>query len=315
MADKVGFSLNTGVLKWLLSIFIFVVIVSYILPRSELLNVAKGVNLYSIAILSVLASFSLFSNSIILKMLLSSFNVHIPVVESFAVSSFNALGNYLTALGGGTLSKAVYLKKRYDFSYSAFVASMSATHIVDLLMVSLLGCIVLVYVSGLVMLWGKVLFIGFLFLGILTFCLLVLPLALPPFAGRIFNALRDIIDGWSMLKKRRRLLVQLSMLLLINHLLFALEFLVGYEAFSLKIGIADAVLIGVLSSLSTIIKITPANLGVQEGVIAFSSQLLGAGFGEGLLVAGLLRMVSVVLFSFYGGLLGFYIIKKKYRVQ
>lgn len=39
-------------------------------------------------------------------------------------------------------------------------------------------------------------------------------------------------------------------------------------------------------------KMTPANLGVQEAVVASSSYSLGIGFEKGLLAAGLVRVIA-----------------------
>ena len=58
-------------------------------------------------------------------------------------------------------------------------------------------------------------------------------------------------------------------------------------------------------------KVLPANLGVYEGSIALSSQLLGVGFREGLLAAGLVRVVSIFVMLIFGLIFGMRILVGK----
>lgn len=294
------------VLQWLLLLLIAGAFFYIVFSRHELLNIVAGIEIEDIFFLAIISICSILSNSLTLKVVLNSFNVFPSLKECFGISSVNSMGNYLFTWGGGTVGKALYLKKRHGFSYSSLLSSTAATYILDLLCASVLGMISLTLVGGLDKSWGRSLFAGFFFLGILSVVLAMLPVSFTFFGERIGNVLREVAKGWRQIKGNRRLICKLVFLLLTNQLLNAAEIFVSYRAFSINVDMASSILMGVIASLSIVIKLTPANLGVQEGVIAFSSHMLGIGFGEGLLAAGLIRVVSLCVIFILGGFCSFF---------
>lgn len=253
--------------------------------------VIKDISYLNIAILAVLGFLILFLNGLMLKIFLYPFNISMSLSECFGVSAISAMGNYLAPFGGGTVGKAVYLKRRYDFPYSAFLALMSVTSILDILMAILLGSGVVIFTGNMLYPWKGAFLLLFLTLVIALVAVFSLNRLIPDI--KFFKIARDALEGWRMLCGRRYMMTKISMLLLTNYLLSSAELFTGYGAFSVGISPADAILLSTISSLSSIIRFTPANIGFQEAVIASSSHLLGVGLREGLLAAGLLRVVSI----------------------
>lgn len=262
--------------------------------------------------LAVVGFLSLLMNGIVLKAVLSPFDIRLPMGESFGIASITAMGNYLTLFGGGTAGKAVYLKRRYDFPYSKFLASMSAVSILDLMWVGFLGSSMLIVTYKILFPWGQALLSVFLILTVVSF--LVLSFGSMFYEKRFFKNVKVALDGWEMIRSSRDLLLKVSLLLLANHLLSSAELFIGYSVFSINISVADAVLLGAISSLSSIIRFTPASIGIQEAVIASSSHLLNIGFGEGLLVAGFMRVVSTGIVFLFGGLCAIGFGNRKYNL-
>ena len=95
-----------------------------------------------------------------------------------------------------------------------------------------------------------------------------------------------------------------SLLLLLNFILSTAELALSYSAFSIDIALEEAVLMEAISRFSGIIKILPGNLGIYEGSIALGSQILNVGFSEGLLAAGLVRVVSICVILIFGLIFG-----------
>lgn len=268
-------------------------------------GVISHISFNSIFLLMFLNLLTFLSLGLILRNLLQSFDIRLSVSEGVGVASLTYMGNYLTIPGGGAVGKAVYLKRKYNFSYHNFFASMSATHILDLMYISILGITMVILCGGLSEVWGLPVISAFVVAGIISVWLVAFPFNFRNCRGKFFNTLRDVVEGWKIIRKDRLLIARISVLLLMNHLLAVLEVVVGYDVFSVEIGIVEAALLALISTLSTIVKITPANLGIQEAVIAASSHLLGIGFEEGLMVAGCLRLVAVVVTFFMGGVFGF----------
>lgn len=298
-------------LKWALLLLTFGVIVNYFFNRPEVLGVVQEVNPNNILVLAGISCLCLLSYGLILNSLLRTFNISVPMHECFGIFSLSALGNYVTSFGGGTIGKAVYLKRRYRFPYTDFLASMSATHILNLFLASLLGCSVVSLTDWVSPSWGATAMAGFLLSGFLTFGLLVYPFKFEINRIKIFKVMADVVDGWNIIKRDKGLIIKISLLLLVNHLLAAAELFAGYSAFSISVSIADVILLGVISCFSMVIRVTPANLGIHEVLVALSSHLLGVGFEEGLLAAGLLRVVSLFIAILSAGTFGAFLLLKE----
>lgn len=300
MADQEVYALKDSILSRLLLPIVLGGFLYYLWIHPDLFAAIRDINYINVGMLAGLGFLMLLSNSLMLRIFLYPFNIRIPVSECFGISSISAMGNYIISFGGGTVGKAVYLKRRYYFSYPAFLASMSAAFILDLLLASFLGSSMVILTGNISSPWGQTLLAVSFILGVVSFMVLFLDLRI--YEGRVFKVIRDALDGWNSIRRDRGLLAKVSLLLLANHMFSSVELIAGYSAFSIKISIADAILLGAISSLASIMRFTPANIGLQEAVIASCSHLLGIGFSEGLLAAALLRVVSMGIVFSFGGL-------------
>ena len=154
------------------------------------------------------------------------------------------------------------------------------------------------------------LFWGFSIFGLLVLGVMVLPFNPPIRDGKILNLVSNIFEGWHLLRKNFRIVLVIGLLLLINYMITSAQLFLCYRAFSFDVNFSSAMFVAVVSTLSGVIRITPGNLGVEEGVIAFSSHLLGIGLGEGLLVAGLMRGISTAMVFLSAGIFGSQLFKE-----
>ena len=287
----------------------FIALAYYYLPSQfEVSAFLKDVDPKHIYVIAVINLLHLLSMSLIFYLLLRFYLVDFSLLQSIGITAMSSIGNYVTSLGGGTIGKAYYLNKRHNFSYSAFISSIASIQVLDLLWISLLGCSAVVVCGWMLEVGGEGLFVVFLSVGFLVLVILVYAKCFRIDGTKPGMALGLVIKGWELICRDRELISKIAILLFINHILVAFELMTGYKTFGININFFEAILLGLCSSLSLIIKLTPANLGVQETVIAFSSQVIGIGFGEGLLVAGLLRVVSVIVVFLLGGIFSFSLI-------
>ena len=296
-------------------LFLLLILVSllyFLSMQKDTLLLLKGIRVEGLYILIAISPLFLLSNALILRSLLRLFNVKLILRECLGICSVTAVGNLLTAFGGGTITKAIYLERRHAFQYTAFLSSMSAVYLLDLLLVGFLGGAIIAFNGFLDSEKSLTVFGGFLCMGVASITLLLTPIRLKEGNGWIADKLSNLFSGWKTIKGDSKLMVKIGLLLLLNNILAALELIAGYYSFSTVVEFPTALLIGMVTGLLNVVKLTPANLGVQEAVIAFSSTLMGIGFGEGLLAAALIRIVSMATVFVYAGIFGGYFVLSRY---
>lgn len=280
-------------------------LVSYLLSHPEVFRTIKSVNIVWVCIMVVLNSLLILLKGIILQTILRSFNVNLTLIKCFGISSLTAMGNYLFVLGGGSIGKAFYLKRKHDFPYAAFLASTAATYILSFILVSIIGAITVLIVNSAPELPVLPLFWSFIALGAFIGLFLFLPVKRITRGGKVSDMINNVLEGWRVIKSDYTFIVRISLLLLMSYFLVAAELFFSFKAFSLDVPFSSSMLIGVVTTLSDVIRITPANLGFEEAIIAFSSQILGVGFGPGLMAAGLSRAVVVMTIFLWGAIFSF----------
>ncbi len=82
---------------------------------------------------------SLWINGQISRDLIAEFNVHLGHFESYALSTINALGNYLPLPQAGAMARGIYLKKIHNFAYTTYAATVVVTYVSSLALTGLAG--------------------------------------------------------------------------------------------------------------------------------------------------------------------------------
>ena len=257
-----------------------------------------------VMIMAGIDAFYFLSNAMILKILLNSFQISLSVKECLSISSLAGIGNFLTALRGGTIGKAVYLKKKYTFPYMTFIAATSAIALINLNLAAFTGVIAILLIGYSSHSLLAVLLAFFVAVNLLFCFLLFSPGKVGTCRWKIFDRLSAIAKGLDLIRKDTTLVIKISFLLFVNFILSISELALSYRAFSIDVSLVEVILIDTISIFSEIIKVLPANLGIYEGSVALSSQILSVGFSEGLLAAGLVRVVSICVMLTFGLILG-----------
>jgi uncharacterized protein (TIRG00374 family) len=89
---------------------------------------------------------------------------------------------------------------------------------------------------------------------------------------------------------------QLGLLGIISGALMCSRILLGFEIFNIIVGLTDIILIYTIYKISTMIVITPGNIGIQELSIGMLSEFLGHGLAVGIAVTLALRLYGYFLF-------------------
>ncbi len=264
--------------------------------------------------LVLLVSSILFFNGLLTKLFVGLFGTELTPREWFGLSAITAMANYLTPFRGGAAGKALYLKKKHNFPYTTFLATFSAYYLLVFSMGSALGLLTLTLLYLIYQLADWRLFSFFLIVSLAIWGAFKFSNYIPKGNSRIFKRWRNLIQGWQDIKGDKIFLIKVCFIIFILYMIGSLQFYCAYRAISHKIPYLLALFIAILTSFSLFISLTPGNLGIQESVIALLSKLLGLGFNEGLLVAGLLRVVMIcVVFTF--GPICSYMLTKSFQAE
>jgi len=233
------------------------------------------------------------TNGLFLRAFAEKFSVRLSPKEWFGLAMVTTMGNYITPFAGGMVARAAYLKHRHTFPYAQFATLLASNYLVNFWVVGILGLVsLLILVDVTRFYWQLMLFFIAVVISISTLALL--PTIRLPWKHRLAKRLNTSLEGWAMVKNDRRLLAKLIAYTLANILLNGFSFWVAYRALGFPIFFAEAVLIGLLTVFSILVNVTPGNFGIQEAIISLSSGVLGAGAGQGLLVALLIRGATLV---------------------
>jgi uncharacterized protein (TIRG00374 family) len=223
-----------------------------------------------------------FTNGLFIKYVIEPFQKYITVRESARVSLISSLGNFFASSGAGLGFRAIYLKKKHNLSYGDYMTTLYGNYLLIFIINAVFGLISLSLVSNQTGLqfMGAAVFFTSLFIVSMTLCFVRLP---ESFASRIritlvskiLKYIKNMTTGWNRIVRDKRLLLHLSGLISIQ---LGLTFVIGWLEFSslnIEIGFPELLLFSVLGSLSIFVSLTPANLGVKEGIYLLTASVIG----------------------------------------
>ena len=252
---------------------------------------------------------SLWVNGWIGKELVGEFGVRLGGFEAYALSTVNALGNYLPIPQPGAVARGVYLKRVHQLSYSTYAASVAVTYVSSLALYGLVG------LAGLAGLWmtGQTVPrpLWLIFAGLSASLLMFTPLSTKMPLPRRLAGFRE---GLATLGRHHLLakIVVLQLLLIAltaTGLWLACLALPGGGGVNWFMGL----MIGLLVMASGVANVTPGNLGVEQAAAMFTAHLLKIRPEVGFLASSLFRVMAIVVVFAIGPLLAAWLAKQKPR--
>lgn len=278
----------------LITAAIFGLIVWYFINNQEAFDELLHIPVSLLVLLVVLKIVRIFNSGQFTKATIDAFNNKIPAKESFYIALISSMGNFFGPFLGGASVRAVYLKKKYKFSYTDFASTLSGFYFITFIVYSFLGLLALLAIQLQDGIYSTLLYLVFAawFIGTvalakvksLTGLLHKIEGKLGPF-NKMLKQLNSVIVGWRVLKDDKRLYRKLVWLTFIGFLIsFAVSW-VEFSAVNATKALAPLSLYVVLSALSLLLSITPSAIGVREAIFIFSSQLLGLSTQQVLQIA------------------------------
>jgi len=284
--------------KWPQSIILFIAFLLIFLHLSrhpEAFTYIKNLTLLNFILLLILRLLFLIINGLILKIYAEKFKIHLNHWEWVGLSFTTSLGNYIAPFSGGILYRAGYLKLKHNLSLTRFTILLASNYLLTFWCVALMG---LVSSISLMVNSSCIPSQVPIFFGMVVIILIMMNLLPKPELSSqrwITKKIFEAYEGLIMLTQDKKLLIKIIFLIVLNNLIIGLAFFVGYQSIGIEILFPQALIISLITVFSLLINITPANLGIQEGVVSFASSTLNIGVSEGLIVALIVRGITMIL--------------------
>lgn len=201
-------------------------------------------------------------------------------------------------LQGGNLFRLLVLKKRYAFSYANSVG-------VTVLVLWISAAIALALCSVSAMLVDGIGTSIRVQLWLAVAAILLLPLPgmlfsrsldlLPDWTHRVREPLQSAAAVFSVIVKAPMQFAGMALLSLIHFLFFVAANYVAFVALDAGISVLESFIFSTAFVFTRYINIVPGNIGLAELLGGLISEIMGVGFGEGLLVVGLIRIVEIIM--------------------
>jgi uncharacterized protein (TIRG00374 family) len=248
---------------------------------------------------------------IITKNLLQPLNVKLSFIEAFKLSIVTGFYNLITPFRGGMAVRAVYLKKKHNFTYTNFLATLAASYILIFLVASILGLIsvYLIYTSEKI--FSQILFLIFLGAFIsMTFTIIFSP-KIPLTKYKFINKFIEVINGWHLIKNNKKVIFSVVFFSLIQTLLTSFMVYLQFNVFGIEITFAKCIFLSAIGVFSLLVGITPANLGIGEAITVFSALTIGITPVQSLSVAILGRLISFSVLFILGPIFSYQLLRNK----
>lgn len=273
-------------------VIVTVAIAWYLSSHRQALTALGNTSLAAIGCLVALRLLFLGASGLFLRAYASKFGIRLEPIEWFGLSVVTTMGNYIAPFVGGVVARAAYLKRRHALPYAQFATLLASSYLITLWVIGAVGTLALLVFNIVVQFHWQVLAFFVTIVVAVSVPVLLLPFRLP-WKNRAAKVVNTSLDGWAIVKSDWALLSKLVAYTLVNILLNAASFWVAYDTLGSPVTFGAALLIGLLGSISILVRITPGNLGIQEAVLSLSSALIGAGADEGLLAALLIRAATL----------------------
>lgn len=303
-----------GLKKWLSLLVLAVVVFFFALYLKNNIGEFRQLSFEHPVYLILLIAIFILSHYVlgwVLKKLLEPFKVFLEIKEAFMISVANGFYNLITPFRGGAAARAVYLKEKHGLYYVHFLATFSANFIIVFFASSLTGMIstIWIYVNDGIFSW----LLFWVFVGIFVSLLLIIIFS-PEFKKtphKWLNRFIQVINGWHMIKNRRKIIMISFLLMLVFLLISTISTHYRFKTFGIFISFPQCLFLASVHVLSLLISITPANLGISEAITVFSATTIGITPAQSLSTAILARLVSFAALFSLGPIFTHYLVKFK----
>jgi uncharacterized membrane protein YbhN (UPF0104 family) len=202
-------------------------------------------------------------------------------MEALLVALLTRFGNLLLPFRGGAIARAVYLNRTHGLTYSHFLAGLSAMLLATLAVSLLFALGGLAWVGAAT---GKT-FAPVIWLLAAALVAVSLTVVLRPRIGPsegpgLRGRLQRMLDGYHLVSRHRPSLLGLLAVSGLHVVTMAGIYSLLLAAMGKPAGWGILIVIVALGNISTVVQLTPGNVGVYEGVLAILGALMGLAVAD-----------------------------------
>lgn len=303
------------VLSFLILIAILALCFWYINGHKADFASLKIVNPWAIALLVVLMSVSYLCIAIVNRSIVRPFKVELSLHESFALGIITGFYNVITPFRGGMIARAAYLKRKYNFPVTKFLATLSGTYVISFFAASVLGLASLFFLKNTD--GHASLIVGAIFacIAIAMGIIMILTPKLQETKNNWFNKIIAVVNGWHTVKQYPRVIAITTIVTILQIVLAAISTYISYVVFGTHLSLSQALFLVCIGTLSIVIQITPAGLGISDAISVFAALAINISPSTSIPVAVLSRVVSFILLFVLGPIYSYFLIKRPERIK
>jgi len=300
------------IITFIVLVLIIGFFVKYILDNisefKSILNVDPS-RFWILGIIAIILLIILYVNGLILGMLMEPFKINLNFREKWGLSVITHFYNLITPFRGGAIIRSIYLKKKYEFSFTKFVSTLSAIYIIIFLVGSFMG------ILSMLLIW---LFEGFFHLPIFILLSLIFLFFLfmiifspkiPKTNYKILNKLSETLDGWYLIRDNKKTLFLIGLISLLQIILTAFSVKLSYDIFLIDVGILKSLFISSINTISLLIQITPGNLGLADAIMVFSAKIVGIPLAGSVTATIVKRSLELIIIFILGPITSYFMMK------
>lgn len=284
--------------KQLIYFLTLTAIIVFIYFRWDDMMRLKEVPVYYIVWLAIISVALSYLNAYQFNFLLRVFNLKLPFKEWFGISVSSAMYNYILPGKGGLAIRGAYLKEKFKLPYAHYLSLVAGSYLINLMVAGLVAVLLGIWfiVQRTIPLSNPILVVSLIAassLGALIF-ININPEKIPK-KGKLLSFLHQTMKGFQLFKEQKVYFlavcaIQFLLIAFTAYRLYLSFYILGFEITYVQVCFIQSLVI-----LSRIISITPGNMGIKEGIIAFTSTAFNVSIDNALLSAVFERIVDMMI--------------------
>jgi uncharacterized protein (TIRG00374 family) len=233
------------------------------------------------------------------------FAIDMDFREWFGLSACNSMFNYYLPAQGGLAVRAYYLKKKYAFAYSHYTSLLAGSQIISFLLSAAVGLGLTLLYKPIHGIWHGKFVVSFASLLALTvigtfFLWVLLKLGRTFNNARLNNILRLFKEGLGLFLQNKKLIAAFCVFHILGVFAIGARLFVCFSAIGVDVVPLQMLIISSLTTFSLMLPLTPANLGIREGIISGCAYWFGLPADQALLAALIDRGAAIIMTFLFG---------------
>lgn len=250
---------------------------------------------------------NIYAAGIVIDLAMEPHGIKLTKSEAFGLANITRFSNQFSPTYVGATLRAAYMKRVHHISFTKFSSSFLVSNLLQLMVSGVVGVVILFTILPS---FDSAYILGVLCMVILIF-LLILYTPLSPiirflqgkeylygndsYRSKLYSRFNDFLVSYIAVKRYPGLLLRTIFYILLITISLGIVYFSLYRLLGYNIEFSSSLLISSLTSWSVLVSLTPGNIGVREGLMVLIAQIVGAPLTITLLVAFLLRIITLII--------------------